>query len=81
VKIARAKWEILEWLGYIFCESSFRWWNLFDDTPVEQHPTRWDVVTYLVGVPTFKIGCFFYNLQDDEAAGVIYKRVDYEEEE
>lgn len=69
--LARIKWEILDWLGYVFCETSIRWWDLFDDgSNLEDHPTRWEMVTYAMGVPFYKIGCFFYGLQDYEAAGV-----------
>lgn len=70
MKLARLRWEILDLLGYVFCEASFRWWGLFDDTPLEDYPTRWDTITYLIGVPSYTVGCFFYNLQDDDAAGV-----------
>jgi hypothetical protein len=29
------------------------------------HPTLWDRITYWIGVPSYRLGCFFYNLQDD----------------
>ena len=72
--LAKFKWEVLDFFGYVFCEASIRWWDIVDDgSDLENkvyRPTCWDRMTYLVGVPSFKIGCFFYNLQDDEAAGV-----------
>ena len=71
MKIARLKWKALECLGYVFCEASFRWWNIFDDgSELERkisHPTRWERITYLIGVPSYRVGCFFYELQDNEA--------------
>ncbi|MBC8410906.1 MAG: hypothetical protein H8E12_19650 [Rhodobacteraceae bacterium] len=74
MNLSKIKWEILEWLGYVFCEASIRWWYLFDDgSDLERrccYPTRWEMVTYSIGVPSYRIGCFFYNLQDDEAAGI-----------
>jgi len=69
VNYTKLKWEALDLLGYIFCEASFRWWNIFDDgSDLERkisHPTRWERITYWVGVPSYRVGCFFYNLQDD----------------
>jgi hypothetical protein len=74
VNLSKIKWEILEWLGYVFCEASFRWWNIFDDgSDLERkisHLTYCETVTYSIGVPSYRLGCFFYNLQDDEAAGI-----------
>ena len=71
MNLARVKWEILDWLGYIFCEASIRWWDLFDDgSTIEEYPTRWETFIYSIGVPSYRIGCFFYSFQDDEAAGV-----------
>jgi hypothetical protein len=69
VKLAKVKWEILDLLGYVFCEVSIRWWDLFDDTPLEGYPTRWNTITYLIGVPSYRAGCFFYGLQDDNENG------------
>jgi len=75
MNLAKIKWEILDWFGYVFCEASFRWWDMFDDgSNLEDkvyRPTYFDRMTYLVGVPSFKIGCFFYGLQDNEAVEVI----------
>ena len=65
--IAKVKWEILDLLGYVFCEASFRWWNLADDEAFVglSEPTWKDQAVYWIGVPSYRIGCFFYNLQDD----------------
>lgn len=66
---AKLKWEVLDWFGYIFCEASFRWWNMFDDgSDLEDkiyNPTVLGRITYWVGVPSYRLGCFLYNLQDD----------------
>jgi len=74
VSLTRIKWEILDWLGYIFCEASFRWWNIFDDgSDLERkisYLTRWEMLTYGIGIPSYKIGCFFYGLQDNETPEV-----------
>ncbi len=67
---AKIKWEVLDFLGYIFCEASFRWWEMMDDgSDLERKvykPVLIDHMTYWVGVPSFKIGCFFYNLQNED---------------
>lgn len=72
--LSRVKWEILDCLGYVFCEASIRWWDLFDDgSALEErccYPTRWEMLTYSIGVPSYRIGCFFYGLQDDKAIGI-----------
>ena len=69
MKVAKFKWEVLDLIGYIFCEASIRWWDIFDDgSNIEAkiyYPTRWDKLVYLIGVPSYRVGCFFYNLQDD----------------
>lgn len=78
MKLARVKWEILDLLGYIFCEASIRWWDLFDDGPLVDYPTKWNTITYLIGVPSYRVGSFFYSLQDDEAAGVTVTVIDVE---
>jgi len=80
---AKFKWEVLDLLGYVFCEASIQWWERFDDTPLEDYPTRWNNITYLIGVPSYRLGCFFYSFQDDEAAGVTFTPVpmDYEDED
>jgi hypothetical protein len=79
MNLAKIKWEILDLLGYVFCEASFRWWDMFDDgSDLEDkiyHPTHWERLTYFIGVPSHRVGCFFYNLQNDEEAGVIYEEV------
>ena len=59
------KWQVLDWLGYIFCEMSMRWWDKFDNSPLIGPLTFWNKVTYYVGLPSYNLGCFFYNLQDD----------------
>jgi hypothetical protein len=79
--LARFKWEILDWFGYVFCEAAFRWWDVFDDTPLHLYPTRRDTLVWLIGWPSYKIGCFFYSLQNDEAAGVTWSEVAEEEDE
>jgi hypothetical protein len=71
----KIKWEALELLGYIFCEISLKWWGLFDNTPLMSPPTLWNKITYLIGVPSYNVGCFFYNLQEDIAN--VYKKEDH----
>jgi hypothetical protein len=69
----KLKWEVLDLTGYIFCEASIWWWDIFDDgSDIENriyYPAPWEQLTYLLGVPSYKIGCFFYNLQDDSVWG------------
>ena len=84
MNLAKIKWEILDLLGYVFCEASFRWWSIFDDgSDLERkisYLTRWEMLTYSIGVPSYKIGCFFYGLQDDEAAGYGFEIVEENDE-
>ena len=72
---AKIRWETLELLGYIFCEISLQWWNRFDNTPLMSPPTLWNKITYLIGVPLYRMGCFFYNMQEDII--VVYKKEDH----
>ena len=78
MKLARVKWEILDCLGYVFCETAFRWWDIFDDTQTQDYPSRKDMLVSLIGNPLYKTGCFFYSLQDYDAAGVTYTKVEDE---
>lgn len=60
---------LTEFLGYVFCEFAFRWFDVFDGTPfvgdMEGH-TEKDVryhhrLIMGVGSFTYSTGCFFYN--------------------
>ena len=69
--LARFKWEVLDWIGYVFCEFTFRWFDYTDDVPWLEEDWRWyHHAQYFIGNVPYRIGCFFYGLQDDEAAGV-----------
>jgi hypothetical protein len=71
MKIARLKWEVLECIGYILCEFTFQWFDRICDVPWDEEDWRWrDHVYYFIGTIPYKFGCYFYGLQDDEAAGV-----------
>tara|TARA_Y100000034_G_C6632349_1_gene276104 strand:+ start:364 stop:555 length:192 start_codon:yes stop_codon:yes gene_type:complete len=51
-------------LGYVFCEFSFRWFNMFD-VPYLDEEWRWyHRAAYFIGGQLYSIGCFFYNLGD-----------------
>lgn len=60
------KAALCEWLGYLFCEFSFRWFDMFD-VPLSDDP--WDEsefnlfhrFTYAVGSRAYNVGCYFYN--------------------
>jgi len=68
---ARFKWEILDWIGYVFCEFTFQWFDRMGDVPWDEEDWRWfHHIYYFIGCIPYRIGCFFYNLQDDKAAGV-----------
>ena len=69
--LSRVKWEVLVFIGFVFCEASFRWWSIMDDGSDLEHkvyePTWKDRVVYWIGVPSYRIGCFFYNLQEPDS--------------
>ena len=75
--IARFKWEVLDCIGYMFCEFTFRWFDYIGDVPWADEDWRWyHHVYYFIGNVPYRVGCFFYNLQDDEAAGVEIEVID-----
>jgi len=69
--LAKFKWEVLDCIGYVFCEFSFRWSNYTGDAPWDEVRRHGWVSSALdfIGSASYGIGCFFYNLQDDEVAG------------
>jgi hypothetical protein len=63
--VTRFKWEVLDCIGYVFCEFSFRWFDRFD-VPFDEADWRWyHRVNYFIGSASYGTGCFFYGLQDD----------------
>ncbi len=61
--------NVTEFLGYLFCEFAFRWFDRFDGTPfvgdMENH-TEADVQLHhrfimAVGGRSYSLGCRFYN--------------------
>ena len=69
--------EILDQLGYILCEASFRWWNWFD-VPAHQWKRRHNVLFWL-GRPSYRLGCFFYSLQDNDwGLGLVVDEDEYD---
>jgi len=62
VKISDIKCWMTEWLGYIFCEFSFRWFRLFD-VPYDDEDWKWyHHVIYSIGERPYALGCYFYGL-------------------
>jgi len=61
--------HLTEFLGYLFCEFAFRWFDHFDDTPFVgdmENRTEADVQLHHrfitgVGSCTYSLGCRFYN--------------------
>jgi len=72
--LSKARYEICELIGYVLCEFSFRWWDLFDK-PVGDW-RWWNHVIYHVGRPTYIVGCFFYGLNDNEPCDIILELSD-----
>ena len=77
MKWAKVKWEVLDFIGYAFCEFTFQWFDRIGDVPWEEEDWRWyHRVYYFIGSAPYRVGCFFYDMQDDEAAGVVWEDVD-----
>jgi hypothetical protein len=54
--------DLTDWLGFVFCEFTFRWFDAFD-VPFDDKDYRWHHrVSYLVGSASYSIGCWFYNI-------------------
>ena len=55
---------LCEWLGYIFCEFSFRWFDRFD-VPLsevdEEDLTPLQRLSYFIGSKPYGWGVYFYN--------------------
>ena len=63
----RFKWEVLDYTGYVFCEFAFRWFDVFDGPIPGDEDYRWyHCVPNFIGRTSYRIGCFFYGLQDDK---------------
>ena len=59
-------YETTQWLGWAFCESSFRWFGLFD-VPLDEKVWAWhDHVSYSIGGNLYRVGCYFYDLGGDK---------------
>ena len=58
--------EVFEYLGYVFCEFSFRWYSAFNgllDVPFYRQEWRWyNHVSSFIGSSAYSIGRWFYNL-------------------
>ena len=66
--LALCEWKLMKvsdltgWLGFVFCEFTFRWFDAFD-VPFDDKDYRWHHrVSYLVGSTSYSIGCWFYNI-------------------
>ena len=63
----KIKWEALDFIGYMFCELAFRWFDIFDGPIEGDDDFRWyHRIHDLVGSTSYRAGCFFYSLQDDD---------------
>jgi len=59
--------RIAPYLGYLFCEFSFRWWDLPFDVPYIDKDWKWyHHVVYFIGSKPYSIGCYFYNLYPEK---------------
>lgn len=65
MKWANIRWGILDMLGYILCGISLWWWKLFNCNLAKPHSFSYiRSALYFIGIPSYKLGCFFYGLQD-----------------
>jgi hypothetical protein len=61
------RWAVLDILGYIFCGFALQWWKLFGcDQVTPQTFSYVRKVFYFIGIPSYRLGCFFYGLQDHD---------------
>ena len=57
--------DLTEWLGFVFCEFSFRWFDIFD-VPLHEEDWRWyHGMSYSIGGASYSIGCWFYNVGEN----------------
>jgi len=62
--VKKAKFRITQWLGYMFCEFSFRWFNVVD-VPVSDDCWKWyHHAIFFIGSKSYLTGCYFYNIGD-----------------
>ena len=55
--------DLTGWLGFVFCEFAFRWFDIFDGPIKGDDDYRWyHGVSYLIGGTAYSIGCWFYNI-------------------
>lgn len=53
-----------EWLGWVFCEASFRWFQMFDvplSLSEEEDLTLLQRFVYFIGSKSYGLGVYFYN--------------------
>ena len=77
MKWTKFKWEALELVGFVFCECTFQWFDRIGDVPWDEEDWQWyHRIYYFIGVAPYKIGSFFYNLQDEQP-----QELDYEDDD
>jgi len=59
----RVKINLYEKLGWLFCEISFRWWDMFDGEEAwDQENWSWFHQTHFrIGEIFYQTGIYFYN--------------------
>ena len=58
--------KLAGWLGWFFCEFSFRWFRCFD-VPGDERDYRWyHRVSYFIGGKSYSVGCYFYNMEESD---------------
>ena len=56
--------DLFGWLGWGFCEFSFRWFRWFD-VPYDNNDYRWyHHISYFIGQKSYAFGCRFYNMEE-----------------
>jgi len=54
---------MVDYLGWVFCEFSFRWFRWFD-VPYNEEDYRWyHHISYFVGQKSYAVGCYFYDVE------------------
>lgn len=67
MSLTELRWEVLDCLGYVFCEFAFRWYDCMGDIPWHEEDWRWfHHVGCFIGGVSYSVGCFFYGLQESQ---------------
>lgn len=62
MRLRKLKNKVAGWLGYVFCELSFRWINKVE-IPYFEDWKWYHRLSYYVGEKLYSAGCYFYEIE------------------